>query len=139
LVQTAVDVEAVPVTKLLSSEARKVTAAAISSGRPSLPSGTRVASCFSTRPGRRQRGNGRSVGRAGRDGVDPDAAFFESVGPGPDERPDGGLGRRVHAERRIADVRVGGTVEMTEAPLLSSGSAFCTVNSVMSPVTAVAA
>src|SRR5690606_21830620 len=62
-----------------------------------------------------------SVDRAGRDGVDPDAALLELVGPGTRERAGGGLGRRVHAERLIAGLRVGGAVEDHRGSVVEQG------------------
>ena len=94
-----------PVMKPLCPEARKVTAAAQSSWRPSVTCAARCTpgpvACSRSgaspdRPG--------GVGLAQPDGVDPDAAPLEFTGPGTGERTGGGRGRRVHAERLRADV-----------------------------------
>ena len=115
-----------PVMKPLCPEARKVTAAAQSSWRPSVTCAARCTpgpvTCSRSgaspdRPG--------GVGLAQPDGVDPDAAPLEFTGPGTGERTGGGRGRRVHAERLRADVtparvRTPGPTHVPRSPYVSS-------------------
>src|SRR5437870_13796696 len=88
----------VPVTKLLSSEARKTAARAISSGVPKRPSTTlaiRLALSCSPTLGLRQAIHDRRVDRSWTDSVHADLSFLQIKNPGASEREPGGFGRAV--------------------------------------------
>ena len=89
----------IPVIKLLSSDARNVTAFATSSGLPILPSVMVLRSLFFTCSppplGTKPLGH-RCVYRTRTDGVDADHALLQIDSPGTREGSDGGLGCAVN-------------------------------------------